>query len=137
MEIGKRIAALRETKGWTTNRLANQCGLSQSFLRSVELGEKGISVESLSLLCDALGVSLKQFFDQPSGQDTEREALLRQVDRLTPIQRQALSVFGDPAGRAMTRPRPRRRLAARPGPWFGARARLPVFPGGDLDVQLV
>ena len=89
MEIGKRIAALRETKGWTTNRLANQCGLSQSFLRSVELGEKGISVESLSLLCDALGVSLKQFFDQPSG------------------------------------------------PWFGARARLPVFPGGDLDVQLV
>ena len=47
MEIGKRIAALRETKGWTTNRLANQCGLSQSFLRSVELGEKGISVESL------------------------------------------------------------------------------------------
>ena len=59
MEIGKRIAALRETKGWTTNRLANQCGLSQSFLRSVELGEKGISVESLSLLCDALGVSLK------------------------------------------------------------------------------
>ena len=89
MEIGKRIAALRETKGWTTNRLANQCGLSQSFLRS----EKGISVESLSLLCDALGVSLKQFFDQPSGQDTEREALLRQVDRLTPIQRQALSVF--------------------------------------------
>lgn len=90
MEIGKRIAALRETKGWTTNRLANQCGLSQSFLRSVELGEKGISVESLSLLCDALGVSLKQFFDQPSGQDTEREALLRQVDRLTPIQRQAL-----------------------------------------------
>ena len=93
MEIGKRIAALRETKGWTTNRLANQCGLSQSFLRSVELGEKGISVESLSLLCDALGVSLKQFFDQPSGQDTERGALLRQVDRLTPIQRQALSVF--------------------------------------------
>ena len=37
MEIGKRIIDLREQKGWTTNRLANQCGLSQSFLRSVEL----------------------------------------------------------------------------------------------------
>ena len=54
MEIGKRIIDLREQKGWTTNRLANQCGLSQSFLRSVELEEKGISVESLSLICDAV-----------------------------------------------------------------------------------
>ena len=38
--IGARIAHLREAKGLTTNRLANNCGLSQSFLRSVELGEK-------------------------------------------------------------------------------------------------
>ncbi len=39
MEIGKRITQLRENRGWTTNRLANLCGLSQSFLRAVELGE--------------------------------------------------------------------------------------------------
>ena len=50
MDVGKRIIALREEKGWTTNRLANQCGLSQSFVRSVELGERGISVEKLSLI---------------------------------------------------------------------------------------
>ena len=41
MDVGKRIAQLREARGWTTNRLANMCGLSQSFLRAVELGEKG------------------------------------------------------------------------------------------------
>ena len=61
MDIGDRIIELREEKGLSTNRLANLCGLSQSFLRSVEMGEKGISVESLSLLCEALGVSLHQF----------------------------------------------------------------------------
>ena len=65
MEIGKRIIVLRERKGWSTNRLANLCGLSQSFLRAVELGEKGISVESLALVCDAMGISLKTFFDWP------------------------------------------------------------------------
>ena len=64
MDVGKRIIALREEKGWTTNRLANQCGLSQSFVRSVELGERGISVEKLSLICDSLGLSLRSFFDQ-------------------------------------------------------------------------
>lgn len=93
MEIGKRITALREERGWSTNRLANQCGLSQSFLRSVELGEKGISVENLSLLCDALNISLKGFFDLPTGRDTERDILLRQVDRLTPAQQRGLSAF--------------------------------------------
>ena len=53
MDIGKRIISLREQKGWTTNRLANMSGVSQSFLRAVELGQKGISVESLSAVCFA------------------------------------------------------------------------------------
>ena len=62
MDIGKRIISLREQKGWTTNRLANMSGVSQSFLRAVELGQKGISVESLSAVCWALGVSLDDVF---------------------------------------------------------------------------
>ena len=93
MEIGRRIAELRETAGWTTNRLANLCGLSQSFLRSVELGEKGISVENLQLICDTLHISLRDFFDVPSEQDTEQDRLLRQITKLTDVQRQALSYF--------------------------------------------
>ena len=74
MEIGKRIMELREAAGWTTNRLANLCGLSQSFLRSVELGEKGISVENLQLICDTLHISLRDFFDVPSDHDTEQDS---------------------------------------------------------------
>lgn len=31
MDIGDRIIELREEKGLSTNRLANLCGLSQSF----------------------------------------------------------------------------------------------------------
>jgi len=91
MEIGKRIVALREAQGWTTNRLANQCGLSQSFLRSVELGEKGISVENLALVCDALKVSLQAFFTPPT--DRVETGLLARLEHLTPKQRQALEAF--------------------------------------------
>lgn len=93
MEIGKRITELREAAGWTTNRLANLCGLSQSFLRSVELGEKGISVENLQLICDTLHISLRNFFDVPSEQDTEQDRLLRQIAGLTDDQKQALALF--------------------------------------------
>ena len=93
MEIGRRIAELRETAGWTTNRLANLCGLSQSFLRSVELGEKGISVENLQLICDTLHISLRDFFDIRSDQDREQDRLLRQITKLTEEQKLALIGF--------------------------------------------
>ena len=95
MDIGGRIRQLREAQGWTTNFLAIHCGVSQSFLRSVELGEKGISVEYLSLICDALNISLKEFFDVPTDQDTPDEILHRRVQSLTPQQRTALSAFLD------------------------------------------
>ncbi len=93
MEIGKRIASLRDEKGWTTNRLANLCGLSQSFLRSVELGEKGISVDSLLLVCAALEISPRDFFDCPEAGSSGTDPLPGQLARLTPRQRQALSAF--------------------------------------------
>lgn len=93
MDIGHRIIELREQKGWTTNRLANQCGLSQSFLRSVEMNQKGISVESLELICDTLGMTLKTFFDIPGVNDTEQDVLLRQIERLNPKQKATLSAF--------------------------------------------
>ena len=93
MDIGRRIIQLREGKGWTTNRLANLCGLSQSFLRSVEMNEKGISVESLGLICDTLGITLKAFFDVPAQTDSVEDALLRQIERLSQKQKAALSAF--------------------------------------------
>ncbi len=92
MDIGKRIAELRVKKGWTTNKLANMSGVSQSFLRAVELGEKGISVESLAAVCWALDISLEQFFAQPEPGDAQAQ-LVRRVRQLTPTQQQALLDF--------------------------------------------
>ena len=91
MDVGNRIKQLREAKGWTTNRLANRCGISQSFLRAVELGEKGISVENLSLVCGELGLSMKAFFDVPGETLPAAVGLLRQIERLRPVQGRALA----------------------------------------------
>lgn len=93
MDVGARIKSLRESRGWTTNRLANQCGLSQSFLRSVELGEKGISVENLALICDTLQLSLSEFFADTDSTAAPSDLLTEELQRLTPRQRQALAVF--------------------------------------------
>ena len=93
MNIGQRIIELRETKGWSTNRLANLCGLSQSFLRSVELNEKGISVENLALLCETLGISLRDFFDVPEVSAQLDRDLCHQISALITAQKQALEAL--------------------------------------------
>ena len=94
MDVGKRITELREAAGITTNRLVNLCGLSQSFIRSVELGEKGITVESLRLICDTLKISLKDFFDVPEETPiAEQEQLIRIIEGLNVRQRESLMAF--------------------------------------------
>lgn len=62
MTVGSRIKELREKRGFTQNRLAEWAGVSQTHLRRVELGEADITVGHLTLICDALGISLREFF---------------------------------------------------------------------------
>ena len=94
MEVGMRIVELRHQRGITTNKLANLCGLSQSFVRSVEIGEKNISVENLTLICDALHVSLKDFFDcTVEGTLFTDDELQSQLSRLSERQKKALLEF--------------------------------------------
>lgn len=95
MEIGAQIAKLRAAKGYTVNKLAMLSGVSQSYLRAIELGDKNPTVEILSVLCDTLGISLKEFFDDGTDGKLASDPLLRRIYQLTPAQREALCGFLD------------------------------------------
>lgn len=41
---------------WTQEELGNRCGLSGSFISEIESGAKGVSVDTLRKLCDALAI---------------------------------------------------------------------------------
>jgi len=86
MDVGKRITDYRQARGWTVNRLANLAGVSQSYLRELELGNKQPTVEYLGYICDALGVSLAEFF----AAEEKVSPLERAVRALTPEQQEAL-----------------------------------------------
>lgn len=62
MNVGERIKYFREQKSITVNKLANLAGVSQSYLREIELGKKQPTVEYLEYICWALDISLKEFF---------------------------------------------------------------------------
>lgn len=93
MEIGKRIAFFRTAKHYTVNKLATMAGISQSYLRDVELGNKNPTVEVLSYLCDALGISLLDFFNDETQTALSSDPLLTRIYELTPEQRKALLGF--------------------------------------------
>lgn len=89
MDVGKRLTELRNLCGFTQNGLADFAGVSQSHLRRVELGEADITVGHLELLCDAMNISLRDFFGESTG-DNEFSAAL---SRLSPKQKQLLLAF--------------------------------------------
>lgn len=93
MELYKRITFFRNQKGITVNKLANLAGISQSYLRDIELGHKKPTVEVLEFICDALGISLKEFFDDDIMNNLQSNELFQQIYRLTPKQRQLLTNF--------------------------------------------
>lgn len=95
MQVSKRITYYREKKGITVNKLANLAGVSQSFLREIELGRKNPTVETLSVLCDALGISLKDFFDDGAPSPMSDDRLQQVIFRLTSEQREKLATFLD------------------------------------------
>lgn len=89
MEVGERIQELRKKAGYTQNRLAEWSGISQTHLRRVELGDADITVGHLRLICDALGITLKDFFNFTA----EQEEVTMVISSLTPKQRKALLEF--------------------------------------------
>lgn len=95
MDVGKRISFFREKKGMTVNKLANKAGISQSYLRSIELEEKNPTVEFLSYICEALDISLKEFFDDNLEKELKDDPILQEFYQLTPKQREALLNFID------------------------------------------
>ena len=89
MDVGNRIKQLREQNKYSQNYLADIAGISQTHLRRVELGTADITVGHLQLVCDALGISLKDFFNVSE----EQEDISAAISDLTPKQRNLLLEF--------------------------------------------
>lgn len=67
-DVGQRIRAIREQKGWSLRALAERSGLSINAISLIERGENSPTVSSLHLLATALGVSIADFFKEEQEQ---------------------------------------------------------------------
>lgn len=89
MDVSKRIISLRKRCGLTQNGLAERAGVSQTHLRRVELGQADITVGHLQLICDAMSITMQEFFNVENSSDEFAAAL----SKLSPIQKIRLLDF--------------------------------------------
>lgn len=61
--IGKRVKELRSKLGKSQEELADLAGLDRTYITSVECGRRNISIVNIEKLSNALGVTLREFFD--------------------------------------------------------------------------
>lgn len=62
-KVGRRIRELRQKRGWSQEKLAEESGLHRTYIGQVERGEKSIGIENLFRLAAALGVSATRLVD--------------------------------------------------------------------------
>jgi len=62
-KIGIRIKELREQKDMSQKDLAYSADLDRSYIASVENGQRNISIVNIEKVSTALGVTLKEFFN--------------------------------------------------------------------------
>jgi transcriptional regulator with XRE-family HTH domain len=61
--IGKRIKELREASNMSQKDLSYAADLDRSYMASVENGQRNISIVNIEKIATALGVTLKEFFN--------------------------------------------------------------------------
>lgn len=89
-EVAKRIKNLREAKNLTQNALANNAGVSPTYIYQLEKGEKSPTIEYLDHICWGLGISIEEFF---SAKEQLENKLDDKLSALTAEQKKLLNDF--------------------------------------------
>jgi transcriptional regulator with XRE-family HTH domain len=74
-----RIRKLREARGWSQGQLAEEAGLSQTYLSRIESGGRPGSVQALRKIAAALEVGISELFEK-DGREQLFMALLDELD---------------------------------------------------------
>ncbi|MBE5755939.1 MAG: helix-turn-helix transcriptional regulator [Clostridiales bacterium] len=76
MEILNRINELRNKRGWSIYKLAEESGITQSTLANMFSRQTLPSLTTLKQLCDAFGITMAQFFQGDSNEFNDEEQLI-------------------------------------------------------------
>ncbi|MFZ1749900.1 MAG: helix-turn-helix transcriptional regulator [Saprospiraceae bacterium] len=70
IKIGQRIKELRDIANMSQKDLSFAADLDRSYIASVENGQRNVSIVNIEKIASALGVTLKNFFNNAEFDDT-------------------------------------------------------------------
>ena len=80
--IGKRVKELRSKNGLSQEQLALHAEIPTAYLGQVEREEKNPTVVTVGKICNALNISLSDFFSDQELSNTDEDVTSRQIDFL-------------------------------------------------------
>ena len=89
LAMGERIRQLRDNLGLSREAFAEMLNVSSVFLRSIECGQRGMSIDTLQKLCMLLNVSSDYILFGKEPADNEKNKLIIEIretdDKLIPL----------------------------------------------------
>lgn len=80
--FGLRLARLRAQKGVSARDMSLSIGQNPGYINSIETGKSLPSLAGLFFICDYLGVSVSQFFDEEVEHPSKLDAIIRDMKHL-------------------------------------------------------
>ena len=59
-QIGDTVRALRLKKGWSQDVFADRSGLNRAHVGEIERGESNVTIQTLKIIADTLGVRIME-----------------------------------------------------------------------------
>lgn len=92
IDVLKRINELRINKGWTIYKLSEESGVSQSTLSNMFVRGTNPSISTLATICEALNISLSEFFAEDTKElNSEEIIFLSNYRKLTPQEKNIIN----------------------------------------------
>lgn len=109
-QIGRRVAAFRNTAGLTQERLAERVGVTVETISRLERGTSIPSISRLASISEAVGIELGQLFSPPAGETDKEKELDAAVRYLSTLSAEDIRMIHDIARRIFdAAPKSRRR----------------------------
>ena len=84
MDVKARLKKLMDERGWTIYKVAKEANIPWSTVRNMFKRNTEPSVATLECICQGMGISLCQFFDEDNqmGLTTEQARLIQEWSKL-------------------------------------------------------
>ena len=81
-----RLSALRQQKGVSAREMSLALGQNTNYINRIENGKNYPSMQSFFYICEYLGVTPQEFFEEMNAAPTRLNDLIVKLKRLTPSQ---------------------------------------------------